>query len=202
MNRNRCLSIIVVAAAIMGIGASALAQGVLVDVRVDQTIRLPRPIIVPRPIPPRTIPPASTYKIDSLQVNAKLTDQVARVQVSQTFQNVGSTQMQVCFMFPLPYDGAIDQLTLLVDGKEYEAKLLSKEEARRRYEEIVRKNQDPALLEWVGTGMFQTSVFPIQPGAKRTVTLRYSQLLRKNYGLTDFIFPLSTANTRASRSIS
>jgi Ca-activated chloride channel family protein len=49
------------------------------------------------------------------------------------------------------------------------------------------------LLEWVGTGMFQTSVFPIPPGAKRTVTLRYSQLLRKNYGLTDFIFPLSTA---------
>ena len=41
--------------------------------------------------------------------------------------------------------------------------------------------------------MFQTNVFPIPPGAKRTVTLRYSQLLRKNYGLTDFIFPLSTA---------
>ena len=80
-------------------------------------------------------------------------------------------------MFPLPYDGAIDQLTLLVDGKEFQAKLLSKEEARRRYEEIVRKNRDPALLEWVGNGMFQTSVFPIPPGAKRTVTLRYSQLL-------------------------
>ena len=91
--------------------------------------------------------------------------------------NTGSATMEVCFMFPLPYDGAIDQLTLLVDGKEYEAKLLSKEEARRRYEEIVRKNRDPALLEWVGTGMFQTSVFPVPPGAKRTVTLRYSQLL-------------------------
>jgi Ca-activated chloride channel family protein len=41
--------------------------------------------------------------------------------------------------------------------------------------------------------MFQTSVFPIPPGEKRTVTLRYSQLLRKSYGLSDFIFPLSTA---------
>jgi Ca-activated chloride channel family protein len=192
MIRNRCLSPVVASIALIAFSASAFAQGVLVDVRVDQTIRLPRPHIwPPRPIPPR--PPAAAYKIDSLEVNAKLTDQVARVQVSQTFQNVGSTQMEVCFMFPLPYDGAIDQLTLLVDGKEYEAKLLSKEEARRRYEEIVRKNQDPALLEWVGTGMFQTNVFPIPPGAKRTVTLRYSQLLRKSYGLTDFIFPLSTA---------
>src|SRR4030095_11246972 len=114
------------------------------------------------------------------------------VRVSQEFENTGSVQMEVSFMFPLPYDGAIDQLTLLVDGKEFQAKLLSKEDARRRYEEIVRKNRDPALLEWVGNGMFQTNVFPIPPGAKRTVTLRYSQLLRKNYGLTDFIFPLST----------
>ncbi len=196
MNRKRCLSIDRRRSNAPWHWRQHFAQGVLVDVRVDQTIRLPRPHIwPPRPIPPRPIPqpPASTYKIDSLEVNAKLTDQVARVQVAQTFQNVGSTQMEVCFMFPLPYDGAVDQLTLLVDGKEYEAKLLSKEDARRRYEEIVRKNQDPALLEWVGTGMFQTSVFPIPPGAKRTVTLRYSQLLRKNYGLTDFIFPLSTA---------
>src|SRR5438874_1014620 len=172
-------------------GTAALGQGVLVDVRPDHPIRLPRPIIPwhPHPVPQ----PPSTYKINAIEVNAKLTDQVARVQVSQEFENTGSVPMEVSFMFPLPYDGAIDQLTLLVDGKEFQAKLLSKDEARRRYEEIVRKNRDPALLEWVGNGMFQTNVFPIPPGAKRTVTLRYSQLLRKNYGLTDFIFPLSTA---------
>jgi Ca-activated chloride channel family protein len=174
--------------ALLFLASIASAQGVLVDVRVGHAIRLPRPIW---PVPPT--PPPSIYKIESIDVNAKLTDQVARVQVSQVFENTGSTQLEACFMFPLPYDGAIDQLTLLVDGKEYKAKLLSKEEARRRYEEIVLKNQDPALLEWVGNGMFQTSVFPIPPGAKRTVTLRYSQLCRKSFGLTDFIFPLSTA---------
>ncbi|MEX2317177.1 MAG: VIT domain-containing protein [Pirellulales bacterium] len=172
----------------------ATAQGVLIDIRVDHPVPLPRPII--RPVPPRRPlppPPTSSYRIDALDINASLEDQVARVQVSQTFENTGSSQMEVCFVFPLPYDGAIDRLTLLVDGKEFEAKLLTKEEARRRYEEIVRKNRDPALLEWVGNGMFQTSVFPIPAGAKRTVTLRYSQLLRKSYGLSDFIFPLSTA---------
>jgi Ca-activated chloride channel family protein len=174
----------------LALAATASAQGLLVDVRPDHQIRLPRPIPQPRPAP-------SSYKIAALEVNAKLTDQIARVQVSQTFENTGSTQLEVAFVFPLPYDGAIDQLTLLVDGKELEARLLTKEEARRRYEEIVRKNRDPALLEWVGTGMFQTSVFPIPPGAKRTVTLRYSQLCRQSHGLTDFQFPLSTAKYTA-----
>jgi Ca-activated chloride channel family protein len=190
MNRLQLSSHCLIAVALLAFAGPAFAQGVLVDVRPDHPIRLPRPIILlPRPISQ----PPSSYKIDSIQVNAKLSDQIARMQVSQEFENTGSVQMEASFVFPLPYDGAVDQLTLLVDGKEFQAKLLSKEEARKRYEEIVRKNRDPALLEWVGTGMFQTSVFPIPPGAKRTVTLRYSQLLRKNYGLTDFIFPLSTA---------
>jgi Ca-activated chloride channel family protein len=41
--------------------------------------------------------------------------------------------------------------------------------------------------------MFKTSVFPVPAGAERTVTLRYSQLLRKDHALTDFLFPLGTA---------
>jgi Ca-activated chloride channel family protein len=181
-----CLTLITALAA----ASAASAQGLLVDVRPDHHIRLPRPVPLPQPAP-------SSYKINALEVSAQITDQIARVQVSQTFENTGSAQMEVAFVFPLPYDGAIDQLTLLVDGKEYQAKLLTKEEARRRYEEIVRKNRDPALLEWVGTGMFQTSVFPIPPGAKRTVTLRYTQLCRQSHGLTDFQFPLSTAKYTA-----
>ena len=61
------------------------------------------------------------------------------------------------------------------------------------YEEIVRRNRDPALLEWLGTGLFRTNVFPVPAGASRTVTLRYSQLCRKQEGMTDFLFPLSAA---------
>ena len=47
---------------------------------------------MPRPIPQ----PASTYKIKELEVNAKLADQVAKVQVTQSFVNTGSRQMEVC----------------------------------------------------------------------------------------------------------
>jgi Ca-activated chloride channel family protein len=191
-----CLSVLVVLLA----SAVAQGQGVLVVVDPNQQVRLPRPGIIWPPQPPHPrppfrppTPPPATYKIQELDVTARLIDQVAQVRVSQSFVNTGSRQLEVSFIFPLPYDGAVDQMTLLVDGKEYPAKLLSAEEARRLYEDIVRKNKDPALLEWMGTGLFKTSVFPVPPGAKRTVSLRYSQLCRKQEGLTDFLFPLSTA---------
>jgi Ca-activated chloride channel family protein len=169
---------------------AVLAQGVFVVIQ-PEPIPLPRPILIPRVRP--TPLPEMSYKIKEVGVDARIQDQVARVQVSQSFVNTGSRQMEVQFVFPLPYDGAVDQLTFLIDGKEYEAKLLPAEEARRIYEGYIRRNQDPALLEWMGTGMFRTSVFPVPPGAERKVTLRYNQLLRKDHKLTDFLFPLSTA---------
>ena len=166
-----------------------LAQGVLISS--SPSTRLPRHDWSRVHSP--TARSVSSYKIKELAVHARISDQVAQVQVSQSFVNTGSGLMEVQFLFPLPYDGAIDQLTLLVDGKEILGRLMPARDARSVYEGIVRSNRDPALLEWIGMGLFQTSVFPVPPGAERKVILRYNQLLRKDHGLTDFLFPLSTA---------
>ncbi len=180
------------AALSVGWSPAAWAQGVLIIIDHPHPVPLPRPQPWPSPRPTPAQPVVS-YKIKELAYNAKITDQIAQVQVAQTFVNTGSAVAQVQFVFPIPYEGAIDRMTFMVDGKEYEAKLLEAKKAREIYEGYVRRNQDPALLEWVGTGMFQTSVFPVPPGAERKVTLKFSQLLRKDHQLTDFMLPLSTA---------
>jgi Ca-activated chloride channel family protein len=184
--------------------AIASAQGLLIDIRPQHGFRLPRADSRMHHRPrPSTPAPSQSYAIKELAVNVSLNDQIAKVQVSQTFLNTGSSQMEVAFVFPLPYDGAIDQMTFMVDGKEYAAKLLDAKEARRIYEEHLRRQRDPALLEWIGTGMFKTSVFPVPPGAQRKVTMRFSQVCRKSEGLTELIFPLSTARytSRAVESV-
>lgn len=163
------------------------AQGVLVWIDPSRPSPLPRPVIRPER------PPPMSYRIKELAVHTKLVDQIAQVQVTQQFVNTGSQAMEVSFVFPLPYDGAIDRMTFLVDGKEYDAKLMDAKSARGIYESHVRANRDPALLEWLGSGLFKTSVFPVPPGAQRTVTLRFSQVLRKDRQLTDFLFPLAMA---------
>jgi len=177
------------AVGVLFLASSAFAQGVLVVINPPHAIPLPRP---------GPISPPMSYKIKELDYHAKVVDQVAQVQVTQSFVNTGSAPMEVAFVFPIPYDGAIDRMTFMVDGKEYDAKILPAKEARQIYETYVRRNQDPALLEWVGYGMFQTSVFPVPAGAERKVTLKFSQLLRKDHQLTDLIIPLSTAKYTSS----
>lgn len=173
---------------------SAFSQGVLVTPR--SPFPLPRAdrefdsMRSPRRINP---PPQSTYCIESLNVSSRIRGQLAEVQVEQTFVNTGSRTLEAQFLFPLPHDAAIDSMTLMVNGEELPAKLLDADHARRRYEDIVRRSKDPALLQWIDHGLYQTNVFPIPPGEKRTVTIQYSQLLRKDHSLIDFLFPLSTA---------
>lgn len=164
---------------------TCMGQGMLISI---DPVPLPRPIVLPdRPTPPQS------YKIKELSVNARIKEQVAQIHVTQAFVNTGSTTIEVSFCFPLPYDGAVNQMTFMVDGKEYAAKLLPAKEAKDIYLNHVRRNQDPALLEWIGTGMFQTSVFPVPAGAERKVSIQLTQLLRKTDRLTDFLYPLSTA---------
>jgi Ca-activated chloride channel homolog len=138
------------------------------------------------------VPISHSYEIREVSIDARVRNQVAEVQVAQTFHNPGSLQLETEFMFPLPEDGAIQNFVLMVDGRELPGRLLPKDEARRIYEEIVRSKRDPALLEFMGRGLYRTSVFPIPPGADRKVTMRYTQLCKRDRDIVEFSYPLST----------
>ncbi|MFO0960075.1 MAG: VIT domain-containing protein [Isosphaeraceae bacterium] len=138
------------------------------------------------------IPIARSYEVKEVAVDAKIRDQAAEVQISQTFHNPGSVPLEAEFLFPLPEDGAISNLVLLADGQELTGKLLPKDEARKIYEDIVRSKRDPALLEYMGRGLYRTSVFPIPAGADRKVTMRYTQLLKRDGKVVEFSYPFGT----------
>ena len=173
-----------------GISDTAVAQVVVVD----------RTRIIAPPRPPRPTPPPLLYQVRQVDVNATVRDQIATVQLSQIFRNVSGRALEAQLLFPMPANAAISELTLLVDGREFTGRVLKKDEARRIYEDIVRRRRDPALLEYMGQGLFQTSVFPVPAGAERTVQIRYSQLLNRDAGLTSLLLPIG-ANRHARHPI-
>jgi Ca-activated chloride channel family protein len=155
------------------LGVRARSQGLIVDRRAE-------------------IPISHSYEIREVRIDGRVRDQVAEVLVSQTFHNPGSFQLEAEFLFPLPEEGAIQNFVLMVDGRELTGRLLPKDEARRIYEEVVRTKRDPALLEYMGRGLYRTSVFPIPPGADRKVTMRYTQLCKRDRDVVTFSYPLGT----------
>lgn len=146
---------------------------------------------------PERHPVMGAYAVKSVSIEAHIKDQVADVQLAQVFRSISSADMEVAYIFPVPPDAVLSQFTLLVDGKEIPAKIYTKEEARRIYESIVRTKRDPALLEYIGYGAVQTSVFPLPAGAERKVTVRYSQICRRDREVTEMLLPLVSGKLSA-----
>src|SRR5690606_27887841 len=93
----------------------------------------------------------------------------------------------------IPPDAAVQDLVLVVDGQELTGEVLPRDEARRRYEEIVRRMIDPALMEYAGYGLFRTSVFPVPAGGESTVTFRYTQVSPRDGDRVAFAYPFGLA---------
>ncbi len=131
-------------------------------------------------------------EVTSVQVDTRITGQVAVTTIHQEFHNPNPTQMEGSFLFPVPKGAHLDKFTMEMDGKPVEAELLSAEKARQIYEDIVRKLKDPALLEYAGRDVFKVRIFPIEARGKKRITLTYTQMLTSDSGLVSFTLPLNT----------
>lgn len=160
-------------------GGSVLAQGIVPP---------PQPIF---PIPPMPQQPVQ-ISISQHHVEVVVDGPVARVTVRQIFRNPSGAVVEGVFLFPLPKDAAPSDFQMNVDGQVLEGQILDADEARSIYDAIVRRNLDPALLEYVGQGLFRTNVFPIPAGAERSLTFTYSQVVPQVDGLYRFTYPLRT----------
>lgn len=149
----------------------------------------PRPIPPPRPVPPQVWAP---LEISFTKLTARIHDQVSSTTVEQEFYNPNARQLEGTFIFPVPKGAQLDKFTMEINGRPVEAELLAADKARGIYEDIVRRLKDPALLEYSGRDLFKVRIFPIEPNAKKRITLSYTQLLKSDGGMVAFQFPLST----------
>lgn len=148
-------------------------------------------IIIPYP-PKPPIPITSALVIKYHRVNVRIKEQVATTTVDQLFYNPNPFPIEGVYIFPFPEEAAISAFSMYVDGKRLEGKILKKDEARRLYEEIVRKSRDPALLEYIERNAFQARIFPIPPQGERRIQVEYTQILPYEGGLVKYIYPLDT----------
>jgi len=137
-----------------------------------------------RPCPPDgRCPPCrpSTPSVvkQSGHIRADLTDRVLRYEVTEIFVNRGSGIGEADYIFPLPKGAAFQDLKLSIDGELVAGETMSAERARSIYEQIVRQQRDPALVEWMGYGMLRARIFPIAPREEKKVVVRFQMVAER-----------------------
>ncbi len=146
-------------------------------------------IIVPSP--PRGIS-FIPLSIKYHHVEVDIQNQVATTKVDQVFVNENNSELEGVYIFPVPEDASISDFAMYVDGERVEAEVLEKKKARQIYEDIVRRMKDPALLEYMGRGVFKVSIYPIPARGEKRVQLEYSEVLKYDSGLCKYSYPLNT----------
>jgi Ca-activated chloride channel family protein len=160
----------------------ALCVPVLASAQIVRPTPPPRPWpcgVVPECAPGRRceVPPCGIQSPDvyrkSSDVRVDLVDRVLRYEITETFVNRGARVGEADYMFPLPKGAAFQDLKLSINGEMVAGETMNADRARRIYEEIVRSQRDPALLEWMGYGLFRARIFPIAPGEEKKVVMRF-----------------------------
>ncbi len=166
---------------LFSIVATAAAQGVIVPGPCERCPRPPRPITLPRSLP-----------IKSIKIDTKISSQVATTHVEQIFRNDTDATLEGTYLFPIPEQASITEFAIWDGDRRLVGEVRSREEARRIYDEIVRRQRDPGLLEYAGKDLFQASIFPIPPHSDKKLELTYSQVLRAESGTVAYRYPLGT----------
>ncbi len=137
----------------------------------------PADAICERPSPiPTSVRCSGRIERVSSAVQVQLVDRVLRYEVTDIFRNAGGAVAEADYVFPLPAGAAFEDLKLSINGELVSGETMNAEKARGIYEEIVRKMRDPALVEWMGSGLLRARIFPIAPGEEKTVVVRFQSV--------------------------
>lgn len=180
---TRCGGSLVVAACVAAAAAGAArANGIIVESHEAGTRAGPPPV-----------------SLVAHRVHAHVVDRLADVDVEQVFRNQENAALEGVYLFPLPEGAAVSRFSMTMGGRVVEGEVLAADAARAVYEGIVRRRQDPALLEYVGRGLYRAHVFPIPARGDVQVRLSYQQVLTDDGGALEFRYPLATSRLGGAR---
>lgn len=107
---------------------------------------------------------------------AKTTQQNAyfsRVTTEFTFTNPNGRALRGDFEFPIPTDAVVCGYRLEINGERVPGVVCEKEKARVAFENEMRRQVDPGLVEQVKGNIWRTRIFPLAPRTPRHAEVDY-----------------------------
>ena len=123
-------------------------------------------------------------------VKAEISGFLSRVVVTQNFENPFKEKIEAVYVFPLPQNAAVDDMTMLVGDRVVRGKILPREQAQAVYEAAKASGQVASLLDQERPNIFTQSVANILPGEKIKITISYVETLQYVDGAYEFVFPM------------
>jgi Ca-activated chloride channel family protein len=172
---------------------SGITSGIMEPVS-DRRSSEPSPKIKERPVgglyaqtPDRG---RQAFTLTNTDVKGKISGNISRVEVTQTFQNPYDKPLEAIYVFPLPDQAAVDDMEIRIGDRVIKGNIKKREEAKAIYERARQEGRTAGLLEQERDNIFTQSLANIKPKEQIKVTIRYTESLKFEEGDYEFVFPM------------
>jgi len=134
--------------------------------------------------------PKALCPLKHTSVKASVSGSITRVNVSQEFTNPFPDEIEAIYVFPLPDQAAIDDMTITIGDRKVKGLIKKRDEARAIYDAAKKQGLVAALLDQERPNIFTQSVANILPGANIKVEISFVEQLKLEDGVYEFVFPM------------
>ncbi|MFI5460361.1 MAG: VIT domain-containing protein, partial [Isosphaerales bacterium] len=140
----------------------------------------------------RGMPPLRlTYQ----RIEVTIVGQVATTKVEQSYHNGTDRDLEAEYIFPLPAGASVRDFSMWVGGKRYRGEAVDASKARQTYEDIVRRLQDPGLLEYIGRDLWKVRIYPVPRRGEQKIEITFTSILPVEGGMISYQYLLRTGQT-------
>ena len=118
---------------------------------------------------------------------------IARVTVTQRFENNSDRWLEGVYVFPLPEQSAVDALHMEIGARTIEGEIKGRDAAKQAYEAAKDAGQKASLVEQERPNIFTNSVANIGPHEAVVVRIEYQETVKQDAGVYSLRFPLVVA---------
>jgi Ca-activated chloride channel homolog len=116
-----------------------------------------------------------TALMQESEVHIEITGMIARVRLSQRFDNESDEYVEGVYAFPLPDEAAVRYMEMRVGERRVVGKIRERREAKKKFEAAKRQGKRASLVEQQRPNLFTNRVANIGSRESITVTLEYIQ---------------------------
>ncbi len=129
----------------------------------------------------------------STRMSVRVTGNVARVHVTQKFENTGDDWVEGLYVFPLSAGAAVDEVEMVVGERRIRGEIQRKDDARATYERARSEGRRASLVSQERPNLFTTSVANIAPHSSVSIDIAYLDTVPYRDGRYTLNLPLSIA---------
>jgi Ca-activated chloride channel homolog len=126
-------------------------------------------------------------------IEVQVSGQIARTRVVQAFRNGGTEWASATYLYPLPADGAVDSLRMVVGQRVIIGEIHRRAEAAELYRRAEAQGQRAALVEEQRPNMFTNRIANIAPGETVLIEIQYQAPIAVSGGDYQLRLPLIAA---------